>query len=201
MRRTKYIYSFVLMILILLSCGAASAGDSIHTIINSEESANKVFEKAKKTLSSRLNMNLHYPMEIKLVSGKELDEMIKGSPYSGNVTGLHTFKNGKHIMYMMTNVGKDDFYGTLCHEMTHSWQLENCPPDQSLVLSEGLAVWVEVKVLYWDGAYYMVNQINQNLGDPVYGVGYRFVQKVEDKYGEKNVLNAIKAMKDIPPGF
>ncbi|MCE1247949.1 MAG: hypothetical protein LWY06_15000 [Firmicutes bacterium] len=200
MRRTLQIYFLLMASAMLLFCRPAAAGENIPTIINSEDAANKVFEKAKNTLSSRLNMHFQLPMEIKLVSGKELDAMVKDSPYRGNVTGLHTFKNGRHVIYMMTNVGRDDFYGTMCHEMTHSWQLENCPPDQSLVLSEGLAVWVEMKVLYWDGAYYMVNQINQNFGDPIYGVGYRYMQKIEDKYGEKNVLQVVKNMRDIPPG-
>jgi hypothetical protein len=190
----------VVMAFITLTGRLYAAQDRIPYVINKDEHAQKLFEKAKEVLDSKLGMKFHHQMDIKLVSGKELDEIVKDSPYRGNITGLHTFKNGRHIIYMMTDVGKDDFYGTLCHEMTHSWQIENCPPDQALVLSEGLAVWVEVKALYWDGAYSLVSQINQNLADPVYGVGYRYVQKIEDKYGEKNVLQVMKTLKNIPPG-
>lgn len=171
--------------------------EDLPSVINKDEDAQKILEKSKKTLSDKLGMKYRYPIVIKLVTGKELDQKAKNSPYKGAIVGMHRFEDGKHVLYMMKDVGKDEFYGTLCHEMAHGWQLENCP-GQSVVLIEGLAMWVEYKCLMWDGAYMRARNLNRYTADPVYGVGYRYVQTLEDKYGENGVLPAIVKLKDIP---
>ena len=196
MNRMVRVLLFTLTLFLVIIPGYLFA-DNIPMVINTDEDAEKVLEKAKKNLGEKLGMTFRKPVEMKLVTGKELDEIVKNSPYKGAVVGLHWFKDGKHNIYMMKNTGKDDFYGTVCHEMTHGWQAENCP-GQSKVLVEGLAVWVEYKSLMWDGAYVKARALNRNIADPIYGVGYRYIQKLEDQYGESGVLEHVKKMKDIP---
>lgn len=196
MNRSMKIFLFVMMFLLTTIPGYLFA-DNIPMVINTDEDAEKVLEKAKKILGEKLGMAFLKPVEMRLATGKELDEIAKNSPYKGAIVGLHSFRGGKHIIYMMKNTGRDDFYGTVCHEMTHGWQVENCP-GQSRVLMEGLAVWVAYKALIWDGAYVKARSLNQNIADPVYGVGYRYIQKLEDQYGESGVLEQVKKMKEIP---
>lgn len=198
MKRSGTIFLFILMIFLCNVPGYLFA-DKIPQIINTDEDAGKVLDKAKKILNEKLGMKFKYPVEMKLVTGKELDEIMANSPYKGAIVGIFRFAGGKHNIYMMKNTGKDDFYGTVCHEMTHAWQAENCP-GQTIVLKEGLAVWVEYKALMWDGAYAKARSLNRNTADPIYGTGYRFIQTIEDKYGENNVLEQVKKLKDIPPG-
>ncbi|MCD4783615.1 MAG: basic secretory family protein [Candidatus Eremiobacteraeota bacterium] len=173
--------------------------DDIPTIINKHEDAMKVFKKAKESLRSKLGMVFHRPFEIKLVTGKEMDKITKASPYHKNIIGLHRYRKGVNYIYMLDDVGKDRFYGTMCHEMTHGWQDENCP-GQTRILREGLARWVEVKALQWSGAHTLARQIHRT-ADPIYGVGYKFILKVEDKYGEKGVLPYVLKLKDINRNF
>ncbi len=197
MNKAIRLFLFTAMFLFIVIPGYLFA-DDIPGVINTDEAAEKVLDKAKKILGEKLGMAFRNPVEMKLATGKELDEIAKDSPYKGAIVGLHSFKDGKHKIYMMKNTGRDDFYGTVCHEMTHGWQVENCP-GQSRVLMEGLAVWVEYKALMWDGAYTKARSLNRNIADPVYGVGYRYIQKLEDQYGESGVLEQVKKIKDIPP--
>ena len=195
MKNPLKILIFLMLLFLLSNCQVFA--DKIPAVIKTDEDGRIVLDKAMKTLNTKLGMSFKKPVVMKVVTGKELDEIARKSPYKGAIVGLHWFQNGKHHVYMMKDTGRDDFYGTLCHEMTHGWQIENCP-GQTKVLKEGLAVWVEYKSLMWDGAYAKARSLNRNIADPIYGVGYRFIQTLEDKYGEKGVLDAVKKLRDIP---
>jgi len=185
----------ILIFTALTLCISSVNADDIPSVINKQEDAMKVFQNAKDTLEFRMGMVFKKPFEVKLVTGEEMDEITRGSPYHKSVVGLHFYRDGKHYIFMLKDVGKDMFYGTMCHEMTHGWQDENCP-NQSIRLKEGLAMWVEVKVLRWSGAYTLASR-KHRVADPIYGVGYKFILEVEDKYGEKGVLPYIVNLKDI----
>jgi hypothetical protein len=194
--------SNILLIIIMLVFAMpliAQAASDIPLVIEKPEQAKVMQSRALSMLKGKLGMSYRLPIEVKLVTGAEIDKKISDSPYKGNSTGIYCFENGKHVVYMMKDTGSDDFFGVICHELTHAWQSENCP-GQDIILKEGLAQWVQYKCLMWDGAYIKANAINQNLADPVYGVGYRFVQRLEDKYKEKGVLEAVKKLKSVPDG-
>lgn len=166
-------------------------------IISTDSEAQVLLIKAKAVLKEKLEMEINLPVIIKVVPAPELDSMIPESPYKGREVGIYKFEGTYHLIYLMKDFFVDLCYGTVAHELTHAWQQENCP-DQSLALKEGLAVWIQYKTLQWDGAYYYANELNEYTQDPVYGQGYRFIQKLEDKLGEANVLTAVKKLKDIP---
>ncbi|MFP4497148.1 MAG: hypothetical protein ACLFQV_02960 [Vulcanimicrobiota bacterium] len=168
----------------------------VPSVVETDKDAQIMLSRALDMLRNKLSMNFQRPIKVELKTGPELDAIASDSHYKGAIVGLHTMKNGVHMVYMMKDAGRDDFFGTICHELTHGWQAENCP-GQSLILKEGTAVWVQQKCLLWDGAYIKANRLNQVIGDPVYGVGYRFVQELEDKVGETKVLAEVKKLKDI----
>jgi hypothetical protein len=74
----------------------------------------------------------------------------------------------------------------MAHEYTHAWQSDRFPNDTSLLWVEGLAEWMAYKTLVYYGYHQQASLIPVQLD--VYGQGFRKVQKVEQKYGEKNVL-------------
>jgi hypothetical protein len=188
--------SFLLIVFFTLAfTNQINAANSFSSVENMGQ-AETVLKEAQNILQAKFNMTFRYPIIVKLVSGKELDEIAKNSKYKGAIVGLHTFREGKHQVFMMNNVGRDNFFGTLCHELTHGWQSENCP-SQDIVLKEGTAVWVEYKCLLQYGAVIKARNLSERIADPVYGVGYRFVQKIEDKYGEKKVLDEVKKLQKI----
>jgi hypothetical protein len=197
MQKSKLLQYFSLLLYLGISLTGVLFGSDKFLVVEKDAQAQVVFKQAEKLLSTKLNMTFRYPMQIILVTGKELDDIMKASPYRGSIVGIHKMEKGVHKIYMMKDVSKDKFLSTLCHEMTHGWQREN-GLDQDIKLIEGLAVWVEYKSLMWTGAYALAQDINQNLADPIYGVGFRFVQELEDKHGEKGVLRAIKNYKMIP---
>lgn len=190
-----------LTLIILISIGFLPAkADNIPVVIENTEDGEKALEKSLDVLKEHLRMRFGLPVEVKVVTGSELDKLLPNSPYKGSIVGVYKFRDGRHMIYMMRGVHRDKFHGTLCHELTHAWQAENCPP-QDIYLREGLAVWVQYKSLRWVGAYTMARNLNQYIADPVYGVGYRFVQKLEDKYGESGVLEEIRKYRRIPRNF
>ena len=199
----RKLFTFVL-IFIAIFTGLMSfpkpAFCKIPSVIETDKDAGAMLQKARQTLKGRLNMQLNQPVDVRLVTGQELDSIMKNSSYRGNIVGIHTMEDGRHVVYMMRGMGRDQFFGTLCHELTHGWQAENCP-NQELALREGLAVWVEYKCLYFDGAYTLANRLNNNIADPVYGVGYRFIQSLEKKFGQGEVLEQVKKLKRIPDKF
>jgi len=186
MKKTMMI--MVLILMIICSSGLSFAQNKL--------SADDLLSKAQNFLASKFNMTFRYPIRVSFVAGVELDKILGDSPYKGGEVGLYKFTGGVNQVYLLKDYNYDLTYGCLCHELTHAWQKENCP-NQSLTLKEGLAKWIEYKALYYDRAYTYANQINQYLADPVYGVGYRFIQKLEDKYGEAKVLSVVKGLKDI----
>lgn len=169
----------------------------IPLVIGTDADARLVLDKALAVMRERLGMTLARPVQVKVVDGKELDAVVPESPYRGRVIGLHTMRDGRHMVYLMRDKGRDQVFGTMCHELTHGWQAENCPR-QEPALQEGLAVWVEYKCLWWDGAYSLANRVH-GIADPVYGVGYRYILKLEDAHGEKGVLQQVKKIDRIPP--
>lgn len=192
----KKLNSLLLLFFICYLCGGfCSASGVVSTALEAED----ILSRVKATLNSKLNMNFKLPVVIEVLTAEKLDGLTQ-SPYKGAEIGLYSLKNWVHRIYVLKDLNSDICSGVTAHELTHAWQEENCP-EQSEALKEGLAIWVEYKALCWNEAYYHANILNTYITGPVYGSGYRFIQKLEDKYGESNVLNAVKQLKDIPENY
>lgn len=189
---------FSMLLLFLVSFNQLRADDT-PSVIETQEDAEKIFEKAKDKLDEKFGMRFNLPIQVKMVTIEEMDRVAKNR-INKNIVGLHSFRDGVHYIFMVKGKGRDPFYGTMCHEMTHAWQEENCS-DQSDVLEEGLARWVEIKMLMWDGACRYAQLIHQNTRGETYGVGYRYILTLEDKFGTKGVLEEVKKLQDVPPDF
>jgi hypothetical protein len=85
--------------------------------------------------------------------------------------------------------------GVLAHEHTHAWQNVHCPR-QSKQLTEGLAVWVETKVLEAFGYHRQVRYLLTRMC-LFYGEGARVIVKMERELGVGGTLERVKLLKDI----
>lgn len=88
------------------------------------------------------------------------------------------------------------FMAVFAHEFTHAWQSENCPR-QSLELMEGLARWVQRKILY---ELYDDNAATELDQCPLagYGPGLRACLDWEQALGEHDLLSAVREWEDFP---
>lgn len=194
-KRTLIILTLLAVILSLSAIIPVFArGDG--SVVNDADEARKQLIKGLTFLKDSFGMTLSDPIDLYLVTGQELDSLY-GGPYRGNESGLYNYEDGRHKLYILVDLEKDEFVGLVNHELTHGWQAENCS-SQCLVIKEGFAIWIEYKTFRWLGAHYYANNINAYIADPIYGVGYRFVQRLEDKYGEKKLPEIIKKYIDYP---
>ncbi len=149
----------------------------------------------QKLLLSNFAIALKLPVTGLLVPAKKLDELYSGA-YRGAEVGFYHFVNGRHEMYVMQDMDRDDCIGTTAHELVHAWQTECCPIDQDIVVKEGFARWVQYKLFDKTGAYVRAQSIKE-AADPVYGVGFKKMLEWEDQLGEVGVVLKVRKVKKL----
>lgn len=101
-----------------------------------------------------------------------------------------------HRVWVMSNIPTWLFTSILAHEHTHAWQRENCE-QQSLELVEGLACWVEWKVLLHLGRDRMAAERLASQ-EPYYGPGLRQCVQLEEEVGQDGMLAAVMGLREFP---
>jgi hypothetical protein len=180
-----------------LGCGASRcfAQNPAIKIIQTQQDFEALITEARQLLLVNFAIAVKLPVKGTLVSAQELDKLYSGV-YRGAQTGFYHFAGDHHEIYMMTDMDRDECLATTCHEMVHAWQTEMCPRDQDVVVREGFARWVEYKMLDKIGAYYRARNLAET-ADPVYGVGFKKMQELEDKLGEMGVVLKVRQIKKL----
>ena len=62
----------------------------------------------------------------------------------------------------------------------------------------GFATWIACKGLFDDSDYALYHSYMDNLRDPVYGVGYRYILHLEDEMGDKKVVKFMRTARELP---
>lgn len=158
-------------------------------VINNLDDLIPLFELAKKYMLEKFNMEVTGHVKVGLASAQRLDELY-GGEFVGQELGFYRFEDGWHDIYIMKDLGRSRCLGTVAHELTHAWQQENCPYNQGLVLKEGLATWVEVKILQADGSYSRSIDVMRGCRGP-YWEGLKLLLEIEDKGGQKAVFDYV----------
>ena len=166
-----------------------------YKVISTQEDFEPVIESARQLLKTYYAIVLRLPVKGSLVTGAELDALYGGA-YRGAEVGLYRYRSSLHEIYVMKDMSKDECTATTCHELVHAWQKENCPADQDILVSEGLARWIEYKILDKTGAYTLARGLFEH-ADPVYGVGFKTMLEWEDKLGEMGVVLKAKRVKTL----
>jgi hypothetical protein len=111
------------------------------------------------------------------------------------VGGLYAFHSS--FMWIRSGLPIWLFASIAAHEHTHAWQWEHCP-GQTLQLKEGLARWIQLKVLLDLGHK---NRAHELIMDecPVYGEGLRLCIQLEKKVGLADMLTTVCSMQSFTP--
>lgn len=117
---------------------------------------------------------------------------------SGGVGGFYSFSSNQKgfasRIFVLNGLSYERALAVLCHELTHAWQIDNCPLDQRLVYKEGFAQWVAYKVMLTRG-YTDEANILLSSRDAVYGEGLRFMINVEAYYGARGTIDYVKTIR------
>jgi hypothetical protein len=196
----RYLLLSLLMLTLAPVAVTARLGDppNPYQRITDQAQAAEILAQVRAKLQTLFGMTVSVPIDLHLVEAKEMDALF-GGPYHGAEIGLYRRRGGNHEIYVMKDWSRDMCSGIMAHEFTHAWQSENCPPNQSQVIKEGFARFVEAK--YYDsiGAYASVAEI-QAVGDPVYGVGYKTMLAWETKWGVPGVVKLVQHISTVDEG-
>lgn len=204
MKRSTVFALLLAIFLIIAACRPPLSAESYDEVkkreeeaarlITAQKDADALLSKIEDFVHGRFGMSVKSPVKVIIATGEQLDSMYTGA-YKGAESGLYKINGGVHCLYILTGMNKDAFMGCVAHEYTHAWQWENAPNNQDSILKEGFAKWIEYKYYQSAGAYTEANRV-MALADPVYGVGFKLMLNVEDKRGEKGVVEfAKKAVK------
>lgn len=117
---------------------------------------------------------------------------------SGGVGGFYSFSSNERgsasRIFVLDGLSYEKALAVVSHELTHAWQVDNCPMDQRLVYKEGFAQWVAYKVMLNKGYTDEANLLLSSK-DPVYGEGLRFMINVEAYYGVNGAIDYAKKIR------
>ena len=105
--------------------------------------------------------------------------------------GLYLRKPEEEAIYILNGIPSDQSLITLAHELTHYWQKLHCPPNQSLELIEGFAIWVAYKLASYKNLERAKLGMRRNIAEP-YFTGLRKMLFLEQKLGTKGVVKLSK---------
>lgn len=160
----------------------------------------KIWIETKGLMKKHLNMHVEHEMTLNIealnatsISGARNAKkgLSTQSPLFGSELGLYRYINGKADVYLLYGLPIEMIYETAAHEYAHGWQVENCPPNQSLELKEGFAQWAAAQILKVKGFDAALEKL-EDRDDPHYGRGYKRFKQVEDRLGRDGVFRYAK---------
>ena len=171
-----------------IRCGRCSA--SAVTDINVFR---ELFSDTMTLISENFNMLLESGIQIMTVDAKTLGKLSKvlfrpTPDYDGRVIGLARQTGHGYELYIENGSPRLSTIATMAHEATHIWQYQNWKKKQiraeygrknELAVYEGMAVWVEIQVLYILGEFtYAAEQEHLSTSrTDEYGKGFRWYLK------------------------
>lgn len=167
------------------------------------DEAEKVLQEAQRVMKQRLGMEIHTPFELVLealnAKGQVAASLAKmtegnGSPLGGAELGLFRRQGNDFTIYLLYGMPEEIMLETAAHELTHAWQAENCPDDQSDRIREGFPQWVAAQVLRVKGHGKTFAKL-EGRSDHPYGTGYQFMKGIAKRYGTRGLVKRVKTMR------
>jgi len=160
------------------------------------KTANRLFKEMREFLKSEFGIYIDHSIELRLVRTDQLEQLGTEKSTKGRRRGLFECKSqcNYYTIYMLYGLTENAFQAVAAHEYTHAWQSENCPPDQTELLTEGLARWVEYQVYKKIGDFHAAKMIETD-NDPVYGKGFKKIREIVRKKGYYGLLQYVKTQK------
>jgi Zn-dependent peptidase ImmA (M78 family) len=165
---------------ICLTCRESSITDS--------KEAENIYTEVVALMYKKLNMSLKVPVPVKMVSREEMKKVAANNiKEKDRLFGLFVTEKKKGYIYFLFGTPRYITLYALAHEFTHAWQNENAVKNQPDKISEGFAEWAAYKVLIEKDDREAARLI-ENREDDVYGAGFRYFKKLEEKSGITSVI-------------
>ena len=160
------------------------------------KTANRLFKETRNFLKSEFGIYFDHPIKFRLVRTDRLTQLDTENSTKGKRRGLFESKsqNNYYTIYMLYGLTENAFQAVAAHEYTHAWQSENCPPEQTELLVEGFARWVEYQVYKKIGDVIETSLIEAD-NDPVYGKGFKMMRGIVKKKGYYGLIQYVKTQK------
>lgn len=160
------------------------------------KTANQLFEVTRNFLKSEFGIHIDLPVKLQFVRVDRLNQLIKEKSPDKRTNGLFMSKskNNYYTVYMLYGLTESAFQGIAAHEYTHAWQAENCPSDQTKMLIEGFARWIQYQTYKRIRDFISMKEIEKD-DDPIYGAGFKKIKEIYREKGYYGLLQYVKTQK------
>jgi hypothetical protein len=163
-------------------------------VVSDRFKARMLEESVRDTLTRRFGIRVQAPVLLDLFEADKAPSTGEDCPGHG-VVGFyrpHRLRDDKaHVIFILQGMPRGRFKAVYGHELVHAFERETSFLNGNRVLHEGLARWVEYKLLRDEGAVREARKV-LNLSRWTWGRGVRIVLALEERVGEKNVVEALR---------
>lgn len=164
-------------------------------IVKDIVTAKKLLERVKLVLLDRFDIEVKCPIVVELV--KEDKRWDYGFSWFAESLGKYKsydFIDEKyHMIYILSGLKRERFKAILAHELTHAYQRENDLFMKNKLFKEGLARWVEYKILLQEGEEDEARKLLK-IKHWIYGKGITRFIELEKGTGEKDLVTKLRKM-------
>jgi hypothetical protein len=158
--------------------------------------AKLLFKEVKEFLENKFSIRLKEPVVIELFSPTSLSweaGLYQFSGLMGRYRPCSLKTNNTHLIYVLKGLSREKFKGVLVHELSHAYQREVGMLKNEKILKEGMARWLEYKLLINLGALREAHKLT-GVKSWLYGGGIRKMLDLEDEVGEERVIPYLKSL-------
>jgi len=172
-----------------------------HDIIRDLVVAKRLLDDLKLVLIDRFDITVRKPVVIELITpDRRLDYTFSWLEESlGKYTSHKMIDEKYHLIYLQSGLSKKRFKAILAHEMTHAYLYETQLLCANRAFREGLARWVEYKMLLTEGETEEAEKLLK-IKHWVYGKGISKVIELEKQTGERNLFHELRRLENSAEG-
>jgi hypothetical protein len=167
------------------------------TAVSDPTHAHTLYRQVRSALARTLNLSLHEPCKLELVSRHQLLGLIeKSSLYSLDANSRERcfglfIRQGRHrAIFVEYGLPQIVLLEVMAHEYAHAWQSENCRSEATPEIQEGFAEWVTYKLLQEWGCARRTGRMLRR--DDIYGKGLKRMLQWEAEGGPAEVFRRVQ---------
>ncbi|MFH0802150.1 MAG: protein DA1 [bacterium] len=149
-------------------------------------------------LSGKYGITVDYPVVLELFSGHDWDIHSIRYRMAGSIGRYHLNLMGEnrlHCIYVLAGLGVPKFKSIFAHEYMHAFQRETGIFQHNRGLREGLARWIEYKVLLSEGAAREAGKLLR-IQSWSRGRGLKRILRMEKEHTESGLVEYLKRSRE-----
>lgn len=162
--------------------------------VNESLRARMFLEEVQKFLLEIFGIKISKPVLVELVDEGQCNLNSTYFMFSGTLGRYQYQKMGKnnvHLVYILKGLKKQRFKAILAHELSHAYERENGVLKHNKGMREGLARWIEYKMLVKEGEFKEAKKILK-IKHWAFGRGIKKFIELEKEMGERQLIEYIK---------